>query len=69
MADKTDWFKVITALERSGMSQEKIGKAVGRDHTMICRYKEGTEPKHSVGERILEMYRSLTGNSAEMQST
>jgi hypothetical protein len=41
-------------------SQEQIGNAVGRDASTINRYKqELIEPRHSVGEALLDMHAKL----------
>lgn len=56
---KTDWFRVIVEIERTGMSQVEIGARIGRSHVQVCAYKSipNTEPKHSVGERLLALWR------------
>lgn len=53
-----DWFHIITDLERV-YSLHQIGRAVGRDATTIFRYKDGAEPRYSVGVAILSLHSKL----------
>lgn len=59
----TDWFLIITQLERTGLSLEEIGHKVGRNAATICRYKSGIEPRHCVGEMILHLFQSRCASS------
>ncbi len=54
-----DWFRIIIDLERI-YSQEQIGQAVGRDSSIINRYKQGIhEPRYSVGVALLDLHAKL----------
>lgn len=56
---KTDWFRVIVEIERSGMSHVEIGARIGRSSGQVQNYKSipDTEPRHSVGELLLALWR------------
>lgn len=59
----TDWFEIITQLERTGLSLKNIGDVVGRNPATIFRYKMGIEPRHCVGEMILHLFQSRCGTT------
>ncbi len=62
----TDWFKIITELERSGISNAELGRKV-RPHKPYNRstvhdWKMGaSEPKYSIGQQILAIHASFVG--------
>lgn len=57
-----DWFRTVTDLERIYTLQQ-IGRAVGRDAATIHRYKQGAEPRYSVGVAILQLHAKLIPTS------
>lgn len=61
---RIDWFRIITDLERSGLSLEQIGDHVGRSKTQVIAYKSipGTEPRFGVGVALLELWQQRCGD-------
>lgn len=61
-----DWFRVISDLERSGLSQREIGEHIGRSQVQVNAYKviPGTEPKFSVGMLLLGLWQDRCGKVA-----
>lgn len=53
-----DWFRTVTDLERI-YTLHQIGRAVGRDAATIHRYKQGSEPRYSVGVALLQLHAKL----------
>lgn len=53
-----DWFRTVTDLERI-YTLHQIGRAVGRDAATIHRYKQGAEPRYSVGVALLGLHAKL----------
>lgn len=57
---RIDWFRVITDLQRSGLSQRQLALEIQVDHKTICNYANGiSEPSYSRGCAILDVYRSV----------
>lgn len=66
-AQSTDhWFRIITELESHGLSLRKIANVAGVSHESIWRYKTmGSEPKHSVGEKIKALHDCICNGFAQ----
>ncbi len=58
-AQTTDWWAIITELQRKGVSLARIGEALGGVQitaAMLSHYKAGTEPLHWRGESLLAFW-------------
>lgn len=64
-APTIDWFRVVTDLERSGLSQAEIGRHIGRSQIQVNAYKciPGTEPKFTVGMLLLALWQERCGQT------
>ena len=58
----TDWNRIIVEIRKAGMTDSEIAEAVG-----VCRHTiwglcngRTREPKHALGERLLDMHRRRT---------
>jgi hypothetical protein len=62
-----DWFKVITDLEKAGVSNAELGRRVRPhkpfDRSTVHDWKMGVEPKYSVGQQILAIHASFVGKT------
>ncbi len=58
MAGAVDWFRVVSDLERSGLTQAQIGDAIGRSAATVNNLKSipGTEPRFDVGMQLLGLW-------------
>jgi len=56
------WKQLITELEACGLTQEKIGQAVGLSQGAISQIKNiaGREPAYRAGARLVELHRRRT---------
>lgn len=61
---RTDWFRVIVDLERSGLTQDDIAKAIGRSRPQVNAYKcmPDTEPRFIVGQLLLRLWIARGGD-------
>jgi len=61
---RTDWFRVIVDLERSGLTQADIGRAVGRSQNQVNAYKcvPDTEPRFAVGVKLIALWMGRGGD-------
>lgn len=67
--NQIEWFRVISDLERSGMTQAQIGAAVGRSQNSINQYKSaGLEPRFHIGMLLLGLWfeRTVVGTPIPM---
>lgn len=63
--EKINWFRVIIDLERSGYSHSSIGIAVGSPKSTVQGWKQGSTPKFEDGERLIELWQTVTENGRE----
>jgi hypothetical protein len=54
---KTDWPRILLDLRMVKVPTSKVAELVNRDQKTIQCLMNGVEPKHSVGEAILEIHR------------
>lgn len=57
-----DWFQVIIEISRSGLSMQAIAETIGVARTTLIGWKQGSEPRHSEGDRLLTFWTSATGH-------
>lgn len=59
----TDWFRIICDLNKSNLSLQNIANIIQVPKPTIVGWKQGAEPKHSDGERLIDLWCSTTGSS------
>lgn len=57
-----DWFKVIVEISRAGFSMQAIAQSIGVARTTLLGWKQGAEPRHSEGDRLLTFWTNVTGH-------
>jgi len=57
-----DWFQVIMEISRYGLSMQVIAQTIGVARTTLLGWKQGAEPRHSEGDRLLTFWTSVTGH-------
>ncbi len=61
-----DWWRVIVDLERHGYSQANMAAAAGVGISTLKDWKNlGAEPRHSSGERLLDFWSRVQGETLE----
>lgn len=67
---RVDFGQIIADLRAAGMHPSDIGAAVGVSGTMIRNYQESQQPRHSVGEALIELWSArLAKTRAELPMT
>ena len=61
----TDWFRLIVDLERSGYKQAEIALSVDAPRTTMLGWKQGAEPKHKDGERLIDLWCRVMGKGRD----
>ena len=57
---RIDWFRVITDLQRAGMTHGQQAREVGVTRRTIANWQQGLcEPPYSRGAALIEIYRSV----------
>jgi hypothetical protein len=57
-----DWFAVLCDLHRRGFSNRAIADQLGLNASTVCAwYNQDSCPKHSAGEALLMLWRTVTG--------
>lgn len=63
---KTDWFRILAELDRAGVNNLAVARALKRDHTTVLRWKQGNaEPRHSDGAALLALHARFCTRSAD----
>lgn len=57
----TDWFAVITEINRLGITHRDIADQIGIPKTTIIDWKQGAEPRHADGEVLIDFWCRVTG--------
>ena len=61
----TDWFKVICDLSKSELTLQAMADIIKVPKPTIVGWKQGAEPKHSDGERLIKLWCNVTGGNRE----
>lgn len=56
---KVDWFKVLNGLSRAGYTVQKIADEIDVAKSTLLGWKQGSEPRHSTGEALIELWSSV----------
>lgn len=59
---RVDWFAILVGLQRCGLSAAAVAIQTTIPRTTILGYKQGAEPKHADGERLIALWAGITGN-------
>lgn len=62
---RIDWFRVITAVLRSGYSLQSAADEIGIARTTLIGWRQGAEPRYSEGERLVLLWCKITGESRD----
>lgn len=54
------WFRVFDELKRADWSVYRIEREIGVPKTTLLGWKTGAEPKHADGERLINLWQSVT---------
>lgn len=61
-ARSIDWFQVINEISRAGLPMQSIAESIGVARTTLIGWKQGAEPRHSEGDRLLTFWTKVTGH-------
>ncbi len=62
---RTDWFRVITDINRTRMATQSIAEELGVSKSAVLGWKSGSEPRHGDGEALIALWCELTGGERE----
>lgn len=62
---RVDWFGVLTDLNRRGLTTVTIAQLVTAPRATVLGWKQGAEPNHADGERLVGLWVRITGNARE----
>ncbi|AYR26906.1 hypothetical protein RC54_03910 [Herbaspirillum rubrisubalbicans] len=62
---RIDWFNVFADLKRAGWSMYRIDEQLNISKSTLMGWKEGAEPKHFDGERLIQLWTDVTGQKRE----
>lgn len=62
---RTDWFRVLSDLARHGVDVRAIRRRLNIPKSTLAYWKQGNEPRHSDGERLLALWCEATGRPRE----
>lgn len=62
---RTDWFRVLVDLQDGGCGNTDVAEYLGVARSTLRGWKDGSEPSHHDGMRLLELWQAITGHSYE----
>ncbi|MGD8164956.1 hypothetical protein [Pantoea sp. FN0307] len=57
---KTDWFRVISDINRQGISLKEIARELDVSKSAVIGWRAGAEPGHGKGEALSEFWQHVT---------
>lgn len=58
---RTNWFQVLTDLQRADYPHARVANIVDVPVATLRGWKQGSEPPHCDGLRLLELWADVTG--------
>lgn len=65
MMQRVDWFMVLADLQRFGFSNVSVAHQVDVPRSSLATYKEGSEPSHAVGEKLIAFWCACTARTRD----
>ena len=62
---RTDWFRVLVDLYRVGWPTRRVAQHMGIPEPTLRGWKQGSEPPHCDGVRLLSLWCQETGADAD----
>lgn len=62
---RTDWFRVLADLQYAGRSNYDVAAFIDVPLGTVRGWKEGSEPRHDDGQRLLELWQMVTAYGYE----
>jgi hypothetical protein len=62
---RIDWFAVLVEFRRRGITDNALSAQVNIPRTTLIGYKQGAEPKHADGERLVRLWMAETQRERE----
>jgi transposase-like protein len=63
---KTDWFRVINDITRSGIPLQEIARELDVSKSAIIGWKQGAAPNHHTGEALIDFWLRHTAPTLEL---
>ena len=60
-----DWFRVLMDLRYAGMSERDVAGRIGVAASTVRGWKMGSAPSHEDGERLVMLWRAVTGKARD----
>lgn len=57
---RVDWFAVLIDLNRKGLTTVGIAQTIGTPRSTVLGWKQGGEPNHADGERLVALWLRMT---------
>lgn len=62
---RTDWFRVLTDLQYAGCPNADVAAYLDVPLSTARGWKDGSEPNHHDGARLLKLWQAITGKGYE----
>lgn len=63
---RVDWFHILDDLKRRGFSLYALEAQIAIPKSTLINYKQGSEPNHMTGERLIGFWCQAMGRSREL---
>lgn len=61
LVQRVDWFRVLADLDQNGVNNAAAARELGVLRTTLWNWKNGAEPKHYDGCRLIDLWAERTG--------
>ena len=65
LSTRTDWFRVLRDLQYGGCPNSDVAAYLQIPPSTVRGWKDGAEPNHHDGSRVLELWQAITGRGYE----
>lgn len=62
---RTDWFRVLADLQYANCPNSDVAEYLGVPQGTLRGWKDGSEPRHCDGQRLLDLWQAITGRGYE----
>lgn len=63
LTPRIDWFRILADLQYHGCNNTEVAEALNVPQGTLRGWKEGSEPRHHDGQRLMELWQVFTNRS------
>lgn len=60
---RTDWFRILADIQHHGCTNSDVAAYIECPLGTVRGWKEGSEPRHHDGHRLVDLWQQMTGQA------